>query len=207
MELFDEMESADFELISITDGLLKWMPRMYSRTEADRYLSDLQVDIEWKQQSIKIFGKETLQPRLTAWYGDSDAVYTYSGLRFEPLPWSPLLLRLKRDIEEKSGHQFNSVLLNLYRDGQDSMGWHSDDEAELGDNPVIGSLNFGASRKFHLRHKFDKEEPKQSFELSHGSLLVMEGRTQHYWQHQVPKTKRIVGKRVNLTFRWVYPRI
>jgi len=139
-------------------------------------------------------------PRLTAWYGDEGKSYRYSGHTYHPQPWSSALLEVRRAIEPVCGVVFNSVLLNYYRDERDSVGWHSDDEPELGVNPVIGSVSFGATRSFQLRHKQDRKQ-KLTVELSNGSLLVMRGPTQHHWLHQVPKSAAAKGARVNLTFR------
>lgn len=148
-----------------------------------------------------MFGKLLPMPRLTAWYGDKG--YTYSGLHNKPQPWLPVLLELKERVEQASGNKYNSVLLNLYRTGQDSMGWHSDDEAELGNEPAIASLSFGGERKFSFRHRTRKDLKSQSIDLAHGSLLLMQGATQHHWLHQVPKTARAMTPRINLTFRKV----
>lgn len=143
------------------------------------------------------------QPKLTFWYSDPGKPYTYSGITMIPTPWTPVLLDLKTKVESVSGVVFNSVLLNLYRDGSDSTGWHSDDESELGQNPVIGSLSLGRTRRFMLRHRFEKGL-KHQLELNSSSFLLMQKTTQHYWQHQVPKTKRPVPHRINLTFRVIY---
>jgi alkylated DNA repair dioxygenase AlkB len=139
-------------------------------------------------------------PRLTAWHGDPGAVYTYSNIRMEPEPWTPLLESIRDRVSEFCKAEFNSVLLNLYRDGNDSMGWHSDDEKELGPQPTIASLSFGAERTFKFRHKFNRSL-KHSMTLSHGSLMVMQGETQALWQHSLPKTRKKVFPRINLTFR------
>lgn len=156
--------------------------------------------IAWKHEKIKLFGREVWQPRLTAYYGDQGKPYAYSHISLDPNPWTEELRFIKEKIESVSGHQFTSVLLNYYRDGQDSMGWHSDDEKELGLNPVIGSVSFGTPRKFMLKHKKDKTL-KSSVMLENGSLLLMQGTTQHHWYHQIPKTKKPLGARINLTFR------
>jgi len=161
----------------------------------------LKASIAWKHEKIRIFGRWILQPRLTAWYGDQGTDYVYSGLKNSPLPWTEELLVIKAQVEEISASSFNSVLLNYYRDGQDSMGWHQDNETELGKSPSIASLSLGASREFQCRHKFDKSLPKVKCLLENGSLLLMSGSMQEYWQHQIPKTKRTVGERINLTFR------
>ena len=156
----------------------------------------------WRQDKIKLFGREMLIPRLQAWYGDSGAAYHYSGIRLCPMEWTPALNNLKKRIEAGVNASFNSVLVNLYRTGQDSNGWHADNEPELGRNPVIASLSLGASRRFKMRHNHDKEL-SINLELNHGSLLIMSGNTQSFWKHCVPKTNRIIQPRINLTFRKV----
>lgn len=164
---------------------------------------DLCASIQWKHEAITLFGRDVMQPRLTAWYGDQGTEYRYSGLMNYPLAWTEALLEIKRQVETISDCRFNSVLLNRYRNGQDSMGWHQDNEVELGDKPVIASVSLGVGRQFQMRHKFDKAIPRLNFELERGSLLIMLGDTQRYWQHQVPKTKKDIGERINLTFRTI----
>lgn len=161
----------------------------------------LQNEIAWREEPIKMFGKSMLQPRLLAWYGDANANYRYSGTTHSPLPWTPSLTRLKDQVEALTKSSFNSVLLNLYRDGNDSMGYHSDDEPELGRQPVIASLSFGAERRFNIKHKQTGE--LISFDLPHNSLFVMKGDFQRTWKHSIPKTKKKVGPRINLTFRQI----
>ena len=160
------------------------------------------TNIAWKQDRLKLYGKSIPLPRLTAWYGDAGAAYTYSGIKSEPNPWNDGLLHLKQRIEAMAGTTFNSVLLNWYRDGQDSLSWHADDEKELGPNPVIASANFGATRNFSLRRNEDKSQ-KIMLPLKHGTLLLMKGGLQHHWQHQVPKQTGVKGSRFNLTFRTI----
>ncbi len=167
---------------------------------ANAIFATLKSNIEWKQEKIRIFGKEVLEPRLVAWYGDKP--YKYTGKLMLPLAWTALLLDLKNTIEQSSGHIFNTVLLNYYRNGQDSMGWHSDDEPELGRNPVVASLNFGEARKFQFRLKSDKNT-KHEIWLENGSLLIMKGDTQHLWQHSLPKSSKAIGERINMTFRYI----
>lgn len=169
--------------------------------ESHYYFQKLNTEIEWKQGEIILFGKKVLEPRLSAWYGDEGASYTYSGKFNIPLPWTKTVLELKTKVEDVAKCSFNSVLLNFYRGGNDSMGWHSDDEPELGKNPIIASLSLGEGREFHLKHKFEKSFPIQKIFLENGSLLLMKGETQHFWKHQVPKSKRAIGGRINLTFR------
>jgi alkylated DNA repair dioxygenase AlkB len=148
---------------------------------------------------MRMYGKILPFPRLTAWYGDDDKPYSFSGINLNPKPWNTVLLEIKNEIDLKCKKYFNSVLLNLYRDGNDSISWHTDAEKELGINPTIASLNLGATRKFQLKHMDTNE--KIEIELKHGSLLVMQGSLQHFWKHQIPKTKKKVGERINLTFR------
>ncbi len=172
------------------------------RTESDRLLVSLLDQLKWNQHEITMFGKTHASPRLSAWHGDPEAVYTYSQNRLEPQPWTDELDYARKLMQTLTDTRFNSVLVNRYRDGQDSMGWHADDEPELGPNPIIASLSLGASRKFHLRRK-DNHKEKVSLPLGHGDVIVMSGATQRYWAHQVPKTAAVVGERVNLTFRMV----
>jgi len=166
---------------------------------ADLALIDFK-NIKWKQDFIKLYGKVIPLPRLTSWYGDDGRTYTYSGITSTPNEWNKGLLYLKREIEKWASAEFNSVLLNWYRDGEDSQSWHSDDEKELGNNPVIASANFGETRDFVIRRKDDKTK-KIAFSLTHGTLLIMQGELQHYWEHSVPKRKNVNGSRFNLTFR------
>ncbi len=186
--------------LQLPDADILFYPCLIDEQESDRLFTELIQTIGWRQDSITIYGRSIPQPRLTAWYGDPGKSYSYSGITMFPTPWTSTLLDLKASVEALSGVVFNSVLLNLYRNGNDSMGWHSDDEPELGQNPIIGSLSLGATRRFLLRHKHQKAL-KSKLDLTSGSLLLMQGTTQHYWQHQVPKTKRLVSPRINLTFR------
>lgn len=192
------------QLIPAPDATLAWDLHYLSESEATHYFEVLRDSLAWEQGEIRIFGKNMLEPRLSCWYGDPGAVYTYSGKRQDPMPWTQELQALRERLQHDCGCRFNSVLANRYRFGQDSMGWHSDDEPELGEDPIIASLNLGATRSFHLKHKQLKTE-KRKFGLGHGSLLVMAGTTQQHWQHQVPKTKREVAERINLTFRYIHP--
>jgi alkylated DNA repair dioxygenase AlkB len=182
------------------DGEVLYYSGFFTPGESDMYLQLLENEIIWKQEPVKIFGKEVLQPRLTALYGDQDKPYTYSGVTMRPHKWTMPLLEIKRKIEEKAGVHFSSVLLNFYRGGKDSMGWHRDNEKELGINPVIGSVSFGATRTFILRNCGNRKI-KRSVELTHGSFLLMKGSTQHFWEHHVPKTEKTISPRINLTFR------
>lgn len=173
---------------------------LFTAPEADRLLRELRDTTAWRQDAMKIYGKEVLLPRLTAWYGDPGTRYVYSGIVNEPLTWTPALAEVKAAAEAAAGVVFNGVLLNRYRDGRDSMGWHSDDEPEFGEDPIIASASFGGTRNFQLKHK-RRKELKAGVELTHGSLLIMSGGTQANWLHQVPKTAKPVGERLNLTFR------
>ena len=181
-------------------------PNFLPESEAGTLCAQLTAEVAWEQRAIRMFGRELPQPRLTAWHGDPAARYTYSGLTWEPRPWTPALLDLRQRVAAATGARFNSVLLNYYRDGRDSMGWHADDEPELGPSPVIASLSLGATRRFRLRPigpKAGALAQPLGLDLPNGSLLLMRGPTQHCWQHALPKTARPTGPRLNLTFRWV----
>lgn len=186
-------------LTTINNGEYLFYPEFLSKSESDNYFHLLKNEILWKQESMNMYGKQVMFPRLTAWYGDNDKPYTFSGITLRPHSWTKELFEIKNKIEPIANTQFNSVLLNQYRNGNDSISWHTDAEKELGLNPIIGSVNFGATRKFQLRHIKTKE--KIEIELTHGSLLIMQGELQHFWQHQVPKTTQEVSERINLTFR------
>ena len=173
-------------------------------TDSTRALAELRTQLPWTQQRIRLYGKYLLQPRLSCWIGDPQARYTYSGTQFHPQPWPAALLSIKQRIEILSGHRFNSVLCNAYRDGRDSMGWHADDEPELGPQPAIASYSLGATRSFQMRPKQrPRPSPPWSLELLHDDLLVMSGSTQQHWQHGIPKRRRVHEWRINLTFRWI----
>lgn len=182
-------------------GRLMYYPDFLSSDLADELMIRLSDDVEWRQPVITLFGKRHLSPRLASWYGDSGAYYTYSGQVNKPLSWRKDLLEVKNSIEKKIEESFNSVLLNLYRDGKDSMGWHSDDETELGKKPVIASISLGATRRFLMKHKRKKQTRSFCLDLENGSLLAMLGATQHNWRHSIPKTSKPVSPRINLTFR------
>lgn len=188
--------------LSMPDADVTFYPAFFSADESAALLIALQQGIEWKQEAIKLYGKQIALPRLTAWYGDPGATYSYSGLTVHPLPWTETLLTIKARVESVAGVTFNSVLLNRYRDGRDSVSWHADDEPELGPNPVIASVTFGAARTFQFKHK-TLPETRQSVTLTDGSLLLMAGATQHRWLHQIPKVKAALGERINLTFRMI----
>jgi alkylated DNA repair dioxygenase AlkB len=192
--------TARYSSLQLPDADIAFYPSLFNEEDSDRLLAKLTQTIDWRQDWITVYGRSLPQPRLTAWVGDPGKAYTYSGITMQPSGWTDILLDLKRAVDTIAGVTFNSVLLNLYRDGNDSMGWHSDDEPELGENPVIGSLSLGGTRQFMLRHKHQKTL-KAKLPLTSGSFLLMQDTTQHYWQHQVPKTKRAVAPRLNLTFR------
>ena len=169
---------------------------------AGNLLRELAEEIPWVQNKIKFYGKESLVPRLESWHGDEGMSYTYSGIKMDAKPWTKNLLMIKESIEPIAKTTFNSVLINYYRDGKDRVAWHSDDEKELGKNPVIASVSLGAERKFKLRHKKYKENQLQhEISLRNGSLLLMSGSTQHHWLHEIPRTAKPIGPRINLTFR------
>lgn len=181
---------------------LRYWPAAFSRDEADRYLASLRRSLDWHGEEVIIFGEARPVPRLVAWYGEPDAVYRYSGVTHVPQPFTAELEAIRTRVEVLSGARFNSALGNFYRSGRDGMGWHTDDEPELGRNPMIASVSFGATRRFTLRHRRDKSL-KHALDLEHGSLLVMEGPTQHHWLHALPKTARPIGERINLTYRCI----
>jgi alkylated DNA repair dioxygenase AlkB len=167
--------------------------------KATATLENLMQEVAWQQEHYVIYGKSVAAPRLVAWYGDPQAVYTYSGIAHEPLPWLPVLLQLKEQVESVCQHQFNSVLCNLYRNGQDSMGWHADKEPELGRSPYIASLTLGETRLFKFRHLKTRETV--DVVLKSGCLLAMGGELQYHWRHSLPKSAKANQPRINLTFR------
>lgn len=199
LDIFGSNENSN-SVIELQNGKLQFFEHFFDKKQSDIFLSTLINTIPWHQDKMNMYGKEVNLPRLSAWYGDNFKSYTYSGIKLTPLAWTTELQKIKAEIDTVSNVEFNSVLLNRYRDGNDSISWHSDDEPELGKNPVIGSVNFGATRRFMLRHKKDKSLTYE-VELKHGSFLLMFGELQHYWLHQVPKTAKKIGERINLTFR------
>ena len=191
------------EAINLADAELKFARNFFSREEADRWFDLLLRETPWRHDPIKVAGQMRLQPRLTAWYGDPGAAYTYSSMTMQPLPWTNTLLCIKAAVEEAAGTRFNSVLINQYRNEQDSVGWHSDGEPELGRNPIIASVSLGETRTFKLKHKTDKQLKPLAIGLTHGSLLIMAGTTQERWLHAVEKEKDPRRSRINLTFRTI----
>ena len=186
--------------LNMPDAEVLFYPNLFSTSESMDLFHDLTQSTAWEQREIHVPGKTVPLPRLTAWYGDSGKTYRYSGMTHDPHPWTPSLTTIKERVEAVANMQFNSALLNLYRNEQDSVSWHSDDEPELGPNPVIASVSFGAPRLFQFKHKHDSKLRRDT-ELTSGSLLLMRGTTQKFWKHQIPKAKEPCGARINLTFR------
>lgn len=199
MSLFDEPLMQPQELLPF-DGSALYRPGFFNSPDRERMFRCINDETPWEARNIILFGKEVPQPRLACWYGD--LAYSYSGITLDPRPMTPTLLEIKQRCEQAASAQFNSVLVNLYRDGQDSMGLHADDESELGAEPIIASVSFGGERNFRLRHRESKE--LQQISLASGSLLVMSGLSQVCWKHDIPKTKKFVDPRINLTFRYIY---
>lgn len=183
------------------DGVVKYYGALISLASADDYFNCLLTTIEWKNDEAVIYGKRIITKRKVAWHADQPFEYTYSKTTKRARPWTNELIQLKGLVEKRAGKKFNSCLLNLYHDGSEGMAWHSDGEKDLKKNGAIGSLSFGAERKFSFKHKATKETV--SLVLEHGSLLVMEGTTQTYWQHRLPPTKKVTKPRINLTFRTI----
>lgn len=201
-QLFTSEKTTDALNIDMPDANVCVYPDWLSQADATEVFDALYNELRWEQQEIVIFGKRHKSPRLQAWHGDKDAVYTYSGLKMSPLPWSKTLSKLKIKCEQVSGSTFNSVLANLYRDGSDSMGLHADNEPELGDAPVIASVSLGATRNLDFVHNSTKQ--KVRVPLTHGSLMLMQGQTQTHWKHGINKSKRVTMPRINLTFRFIH---
>ena len=193
---------SDFTTIETRDAEILYFPEFITAETGWDYYKWLLENTPWRQDDIKVFGKVYSQPRLTAFYADNGKSYSYSNIQMDPLDFNTILGEIRTRVEDCCNKQFTSCLLNLYRDGKDSNGWHADDEKELGVNPVIGSVSLGAERVFHLKHRRNKTW-KHKIVLGHGSLLLMKGETQHHWLHQIPKTARKVEPRINLTFRYI----
>lgn len=193
--LFSETSKLD-----LPDCDIQYFPNFFDTEKAHFYFNALRKEVPWQQDTIKVYGKTHLQPRLTALYGSDKKPYSYSNVTMHPHLFDEKLLAIKQAVERKTEVIFNTCLLNLYRDGKDSNGWHTDDEKTLGTNPVIASVTLGQERFFHLKHR-TKKELKQKILLEHGSLLLMQGATQHHWLHQIPKTAKPIKERINLTFR------
>ena len=200
----DLFASGELELLDIPDAEIYYAPGVDLGAAPDLILKELIEHIPWRSEVINLWGKEYQQPRLAAWFGDADACYTYSGLSLEPLRWTDLLSTIRTRVEALAETSFNSVLLNYYRDHRDSMGMHSDDEPELGRNPIIASVSLGEQRTLVLKHKLKKELKPIHLPLDSGSVLLMKGATQHHWKHGINKLSRPCGARVNLTFRRIF---
>lgn len=186
-------------IFSLPDAEIEYFPDFFSSEKSNELFEKLNSEVHWQQDTITVFGHSHLQPRLTALYGNEGKPYGYSNIVMQPHQWTPLIMYIKNEVEKVCLENFTTVLLNLYRNGQDSNGWHADNEKELGRNPIIASVSFGAERVFQLKH--NSEDIKQNIVLKNGSLLIMKGSTQHFWKHQIPKTKKEIGPRINLTFR------
>jgi alkylated DNA repair dioxygenase AlkB len=200
----DLFEATDrLERIPISDAEVYYLSHLEMGRDDEAILNQMIAEIPWRQENILVWGKIHPQPRLTAWYGDRGAAYTYSGITLNPMPWSDLLLDIKGRVETASAASFNSVLVNYYRDNRDSMGFHSDDEPELGVRPTIASLSLGEERTFIMKHKINKLLKPVRIGLASGSLLLMQGETQRYWTHGIGKESRPCGPRINLTFRCI----
>ena len=204
MDLFSkEGQEKTFEVISLQDGEILFMRNFFTPTESKNYFELLQNNINWKQEEVKFYGKTFPVPRKTAWYGYEGFNYSYSGITCFPVIWTNELLEIKKEIEKFIPEEdFTSVLLNLYNNGNDKMGWHADDEKELGINPTIASVSLGETRRFDIKHK-QNPELHYKFELTSGSLLIMRGALQHHWVHQIPAQKKVKEPRINLTFRTI----
>ncbi len=193
-----------YHQLPMPDADVRLYPAFLASAQADAIFTTLLRQIAWQRGRIKLYGREYDIPRLQAWYGDPGKTYTYSGIRMEPLDWTPPLRRIKEAVEAIAGATFTNVLANLYRDGRDSVGWHADDETELGPNPIIASVSLGAVRTLKFKHL--KTGQRLQITLPHGSCLLMAGPTQHYWHHELPKTRKLIGPRINLTFRQIKSR-
>nr|WP_315199157.1 alpha-ketoglutarate-dependent dioxygenase AlkB [uncultured Flavobacterium sp.] len=185
---------------NLPDAEIIYFPNFLSKEKANSLFHELLENTPWQQDEITVYGKKHLQPRLTALYGNEGKPYSYSNIIMQPHFWTLSLQKIKSLVESVSETNFTTVLLNYYRDGNDGNGWHADNEKELGINPIIASLSLGAERNFQLKHNLDLSQ-KKNIILENGSLLLMKGTTQHFWKHQVPKTAKLIGSRINLTFR------
>ena len=196
MNLFSK-EKQHFKL---PNAELIYIPQFFSKEESDSYFKIIEIKTNWQHDDITVFGKTYKQPRLTALFGESKQSYGYSNIIMHPKPFTPTLNTIKTKVEDFCDDDFNTLLINLYRDGNDSNGWHADNEKELGENPVIASVSFGEARPFHFKHRTLKDQ-RHKLILEHGSLLIMKGEMQHHWLHQIAKTKKQIQPRINLTFR------
>ena len=199
----DLLTAAPVDYLALDDAEIRLWRQVTLGHDYDELLQRLIDETRWRQERITVYGKPYLQPRLSAWHGDLS--YRYSGIRLDPLPWTPLLQQLRRRVESLTGLEFNSVLLNYYRDQNDAMGLHSDDERELGPRPVIASLSLGETRDLVLKHRTRRDLRTFKLALESGSLLLMQGPTQQHWRHGINRLKRTCGPRLNLTFRRIVP--
>jgi len=186
--------------LNLPDADISYFPNVFNTKESSILFNTLLKNTDWQQDNITVFGKTHLQPRLTALFAENSNTYSYSNITMHPKPFSKALLDIKLKVENITNSSFTTCLANYYRDGNDSNGWHADNEKELGTNPIIASVSFGGVRRFNLKHRFEKTLTSK-LELENGSLLLMQGKTQHFWLHQIPKTKKKVAPRINLTFR------
>ncbi len=187
-------------ILNLPDAEIIYYPTLFDKKVSDSIFNQLKNEIPWQQDEIQVYGKIHPQPRLTALFGNDGKPYSYSNIKMQPHPWSLNLRKIKAIVESVTDTHFTTVLLNYYRDGKDSNGWHADNERELGENPIIASVSFGAQRVFQLKHNTLIDQ-KKNIVLENGSLLIMKGPTQHFWKHQIPKTSKPTGPRINLTFR------
>ena len=195
-----DLFNSDPKQLNLPNGNIAYYPNFMDKRDADTYFHLLRKNCEWQQDDIKVFGKVYAQPRLTALYANNEKPYSYSNITMMQNRFTKSLETIKEKVEVLTECKFTTCLLNLYRDGKDSNGWHSDNEKELGKNPIIASISLGAPRYFHLKHNSIPNQ-KHKLLLEHGSLLIMKGETQHFWKHQIPKTAKPIGERINLTFR------
>ena len=196
MNLLFPQEKIVFDL---PDAEIEYHPSLFNSEKANELFELLKNEIPWQHDEITVYGKKHLQPRLTSLFGNDGKPYGYSNIIMQPNRWNPLLMFIKNEVETICNENFTTVLLNYYRDGKDSNGWHADNEKELGRNPIIASVSFGAERVFQLKHNTTNQ--RQNINLENGSLLIMKGATQHFWKHQIPKSSKEIGARINLTFR------
>ena len=196
----------NLERLDVEDADISFAQSFALPAPAQDLLQSFVTTTPWRSESVTVWGKKHLQPRLIAWYGDPNQSYSYSGIELEPLPWTTILLGIRSAVQDVAQEQFNSVLLNYYRDHRDSMGFHSDDERELGPAPTIASVSLGATRTFVLKHKTRATMKPVRIELPSGCLLVMKGTTQQFWKHGIDKQTKPCGPRINLTFRRIFPK-
>lgn len=199
-DLFSTNEP-ETEVFNLPDANITLYKNFFTPEESNKLYNNLKNHIKWQQDKIQFYGKSHDVPRLAAWYGDRHKSYMYSGIKMNPHAWNDDLKFIKKRIEAQAKVKFTSCLLNYYRTGKDSVDWHQDDEKELGLNPIIGSVSFGETRPFQLKHLDRTDLKRVDIPLTHGSFLLMKGTTQHYWKHKIPKTTKNIKPRINLTFR------